>query len=175
MTVRATFFLALLIVGYVPALRTQTVIGHRSSVVSPDNRRLKTDDFFRRDLPHYGKWLTAAGTVAFTVMAASEHRQSRREWNALLDICRSSEQACEVGPDGRYLRGDAEQRYQRSRVFDKRANRWLLGAQGSLLLTTALFIIDLHPGEGPDNIPFPGGLAVTPLPNGAAVGLRIAF
>jgi hypothetical protein len=129
----------------------------------------------RRDVPHYGKWLTAAGAAAFTLLAASEHRQSRRDWDALLTICRSSDSACELGPDGRYLRIDAEQLFQRSRFFDRRANRWLLGAQGSLLLTTALFIIDLHPGQGPDNIPFPGGVAVSPLPNGAAVGLRIAF
>ncbi|HEV8510563.1 MAG TPA: hypothetical protein VGQ48_08955 [Gemmatimonadales bacterium] len=129
----------------------------------------------RRDVPHYGKWLTAAGAAAFTLLAASEHRQSRRDWDALLTICRSSDNACELGPDGRYVRTDAEQLFQRSRFFDRRANRFLLGAQGSLLLTTALFVIDLHPGQGPDNIPFPGGVAVSPLPNGAAVGLRIAF
>jgi len=130
---------------------------------------------WRRELPHYGKWLTAAGTVALTVFAAREHRHSRRNWDALLTICRSADAACAVGSDGRYLRSDAELLYQRSRVFDRRANRWLLGAQASLLVTTALFIIDLRPGQGPDNIPFPGDLAVTPLPNGAAVGMRVAF
>jgi hypothetical protein len=175
MTRRSIVFLALLTAGFVPVVRSQTVIGHRSSVPDADNRPLIADDFFRRDLPHYGKWLTAAGAAAFTLLAASEHRQSRRDWDALLTICRSSDSACELGPDGRYVRTDAEQLFQRSRFFDRRANRFLLGAQGSLLLTTALFIIDLHPGQGPDNIPFPGGVAVSPLPNGAAVGLRIAF
>lgn len=173
---RSIVFLALLTAGFVPVVRSQTVIGHRSSVANADNRRLIADDFFRRDVPHYGKWLTAAGTAAFTVLAAAEHRQSRREWNALLDICRSDDQACELGPDGRYLRSDAEQRYQRSRFFDKRANRWLLGAQGSLLLTTALFIIDLHPGEGPDNIPFsPLKVAAESSVDGARLGVRLTF
>ena len=156
---RSTMIFALLLCGAAPRLSGQS--GQRES--------------FRRAVVHNGKWLTAAGTAALTVFAAREHRQSRRNWDQLLTICRSADAACALGPDGRYLRSDAEQLYQRSRFFDHRANRWLLGAQASLLLTTALFIIDLHPGQGPDNIPFPGGLAVTPLPNGAAVGVRIAF
>ena len=156
---RSTMIFALLLCGAAPRLSGQS--GQRES--------------FQRAVVHNGKWLTAAGTAALTVFAAGEHRQSRRNWDQLLTICRSADAACAVGPDGRYLRSDAEQLYQRSRVFDRRANRWLLGAQASLLLTTALFIIDLHPGQGPGNIPFPGGLAVTPLPNGAAVEMRIAF
>jgi hypothetical protein len=114
---------------------------------------------------HHGKWLTAASVAALIFFAEREHSQSRREWNALLDICRSAQDACALGSDGRYVRSDAEALYQRSRAFDRRANRWLLGAQAGLLATTALFIIDLRPGEGPDNIPF------APM----QVGLRIPF
>jgi hypothetical protein len=125
---------------------------------------------------HLGKWFTAAGTVALTVFAATEHRQSRRNWDALLTICRSADAACAQGADGRYLRGDAEQLYQRSRVFDRRANNWLLGAQAALLLTTALFIIDLHPGQGPENIPFsPLRVTAEPTSQGARVGLQLTF
>ena len=122
---------------------------------------------FQRAVVHNGKWLTAASVAALIVFAQREHSQSRREWNALLDICRSTQDACALGPDGRYVRSDAEQRYQRSRAFDRRANRWLLGAQAGLLATTALFIIDLHPGEGPENIPFPA--------NRIEVGVRVPF
>ena len=125
---------------------------------------------------HYGKWLTAAGTAAFTLMAAQEHRRSRRDWDALLVICRSADDACEQGPDGRYLRTDAEQLYQRSRVFDRRANRRLLGAQASLLATAALFLLDRRPGNGPENIPFsPVRVTVEPTGDGAVAGMRIAF
>ena len=106
-------------------------------------------------IPHYGKWVTALSTVAFTVMAQREHNQSQQAWNALLDICRSTQDACALGSDGRYLRSDAEQLYQRSRAFDRRANHWLFGAEASLLVTAGFFIIDLHPGEGPENIPYP--------------------
>ena len=120
---------------------------------------------FGRAVVHNGKWLTAASIAALIMFAEREHNQSQRAWNALLDVCRSAQDACALGADGRYVRGDAEQLYQRSRGYDRRANHWLLGAQASLLATTALFIIDLHPGEGPENIP------LAPL----QVGLRLRF
>jgi len=132
---------------------------------------------WREPAVHYGKWLTAGATVAFTVMAAREHRSSRREWDALLEICRSTQDACTLGPDGHYLRSDAELFYQRSRIFDRRANRRLLGAQASLLITAALFILDLHPGrEGPDNIPFsPLRVTAEPTGDGARLGVQLRF
>ncbi len=174
---RSTLLVAVLCCGLVPSLRGQ-VICSRSSVVCTENRRLTTDDqraSFRRAAPHYGKWLTAAGTVALTLLGAEQHRYSRRDWNALLAICHSAQDACALGPDGRYLRSDAELLYQRSRTFDRRANRWLLGAQASLLATTALFIIDLHPGAGPENIPFPSQIRVGSVGGGTGVEMRIAF
>jgi len=122
-------------------------------------------DSFRRAVVHNGKWLTAASVAALIRFAEREHNQSRRAWNALLDICRAAQDACALGPDGRYMRSDAEQLYQRSRAYDRRANHWLLGAQASLLATTALFIIDLHPGDGPPNIP------LAPV----QVGVRLPF
>lgn len=126
---------------------------------------------------HYGKWLTAGATVAFTAMAAREHSHSRRDWDDLLAICRSADDACIRGGDGRYVRTDAELLYQRSVYFDRRANRRLLGAQASLLVTAALFIIDLRGGsDEPDNIPFaPVRVTVESTRNGALVGMRIAF
>ena len=68
----------------------------------------------------------------------------------------------------------AEQLYQLSRQYDRRANRYLLGAQGTLLLTTALFIIDLHPG-GPGNIPFsPLRVGIEPSSR-ARFGVELTF
>lgn len=179
---RSTWFAGLLLgVGF-SALDAQ-VICHQSSVVCSDNRQLTTDDYrdnerasFERFVVHHGKWLTAAGVAAFTIAAARVHRLSRREWDALLTICRSAQDACAVGPNGQYVRPDAEALFQRSRAYDRRANRWLVGAQLSLIATTALFIIDLHPGEGPENIPFPvNQIDVGPIGDGVGVGLRIAF
>ncbi len=168
---RATWSAAILLTAGVPALHAQAIC-HQPSAFCADNRRLMADgsrplqtSTFTRAAPHYGKWLTAATTLGLTLLGAEQHRLSRREWDALLVICRSAQDACAVGSDGRYARSDAELLYQRSRAYDRRANRWLLGAQGSLLVTTALFIIDLHPGEGPDNIP------LAPV----KVGFRIQF
>lgn len=176
MTVRSTGFLALLICGAVPPLLAQAVC-RQPSAVCTDSRKLMADgSSFQQALAHNGKWLAAAGVAAFTVVAATEHRLSRRDWNSLLTICRSAQDACAVGADGRYLRADAEALYQRSRDYDRRANRWLVGAQLSLIATTALFLIDLHPGDGPENIPFPASrLEVGPVGDGVGLGLRFAF
>lgn len=130
---------------------------------------------FQHVLVRNGKWLTAASVAAFSVVAASEHRLSRRDWDMLLTICRADASACVLGTDGRYLRADAEALYQRSRSYDRRANRWLVGAQLSLIATTALFIIDLHGGEGPENIPFPAQIRVGTIPDGGTVGLSLSF
>jgi hypothetical protein len=131
----------------------------------------------RRTSVHFGKWLTAGAAAGFTWLGAREHNKSRRDWNALLAICRSTQDACSTASDGRYLRDDAEQLYQSSRRFDRRANHWLLGAQASLVATAVLFILDLKSGGGgPDNIPFsPLKVSVEPTHDGATVGMRIAF
>jgi len=126
---------------------------------------------------HYGKWLTAGAAAAFTVMAAHEHSRSRADWDDLLTLCRSADDACLRGSDGRYVRADAEDLYQRSLYYDRRANRRILGAQASLLVTAALFILDLRArNDGPDNIPFsPLRVTVDPTGGGAQVGLTLSF
>jgi hypothetical protein len=169
---RSTSILVLLTCVAIPTLRGQYLDTRRhvcrSHETASSCRRADVPRAsFQRAIVHHGKWLTAASVAALIVFAEREHGQSRREWNTLLDICRSAQDACALGADGRYTRSDAEELYQRSRAFDRRANRWLLGAQAGLLATTALFIIDLHPGQGPDNIPFPG--------NGLGVGVRLPF
>jgi hypothetical protein len=157
MTVRSTLIAVLLLCGAfhsVPAQRRHDATTPRRHV---DGQALRREIIasWRRDIPHYGKWLTAASSVALIVFAQRQHDRSNRDWNTLLDVCRSAQDACALDSDGHYIRSDAEQLYQRSRAIDRRANRWLFGAEASLLATTALFIIDLHPGEGPDNIPYP--------------------
>lgn len=172
-----TTLLMLLTAGASGTLPAQRIVAPRYSAGSTRATAMTPPrDPWGRDAVHFGKWLTAAGAAALTVFAEREHRQSRRNWDALLTICRSADDACAVGSDARYLRSDAEQLYQRSRVFDRRANRWLLGAQATLLVTTALFIIDLHPGRGPGNIPFsPLRVGLSTTADGAAVGLRLSF
>jgi len=167
---RSIGFVAILLCGTAPTISAQYLDARRHDCRSHETASsCQRSDVprasFQRAVAHHGKWLTAASVAALIMFAQREHSHSRRDWNALLDICRSAQDACALGPDGRYARSDAEQLYQRSRAFDRRANRWLIGAQVSLLATTALFIIDLHPAEGPENIPF------APM----QVGMRIAF
>ena len=163
---RALLVLALLCSGGVAALPAQAICD-RSSVLCSDTRPLTTAAYQENQrkslldpIVHYGKWLTAAAAIGFTAMASSQHTLSRKDWDALLRICRTAADACVIGPDGRYLRADAEALYQRSRSYDLMANRWLVAAQLSLVTTTALFIIDLNPGDGPDNIPYPSEMKV---------------
>jgi hypothetical protein len=162
---RSTWIVATLLAGVPPALSAQS------------GQAFSRGSSFTGTAVHYGKWLTAGAAGAFIGFASREHQKSRREWNALLDICRSADDACAIGADGRYLRSDAEVLYQRSRVFDRRANHRLLGAQVSLLATAALFLLDLHPGKtGPDNIPFsPLRVTAEPTSDGARLGLELRF
>lgn len=162
---------AVLVCAAAPALRGQASCRQPSTLCATSGRQTADGaqtaqrESFRRAVVHNGKWITAVGVAVLTMFAEREHNHSQQAWGALLAICRSAQNACAVGPDGRYTRSDAERLYQLSRAYDGRANRWLLGAQATLLVTTALFIIDLHPGEGPDNIPF------APL----QVGIRLPF
>ena len=131
----------------------------------------------RHGAVHYGKWLTAGAAVAFTVMAAHEHSYSRHHWDELLTSCRSADDACARGSDGRYISPYAEGLYQQAMYYDRRANRRLLGAQTSLLVTAALFIIDLSGrNDEPDNIPFrPLRVTATPTGGGAQLSLSYSF
>lgn len=150
----------------------------RAPAQAPPARPAAPGASLRDGAVHYGKWLTAGAAVAFTMMAAREHSHSRRHWDNLLTLCRSADDACARGNDDRYIRGDAEVLYQQAMYYDARANRRLLGAQASLLVTAALFIIDLSGrNDEPDNIPFsPLQVTVEPGRDGAAlVGLRLTF
>ena len=178
---RALWFAGMLMCGGAVTLDAQAIC-RQPSAFCADGRRLTADGAlqeqrasFMRGIVHTGKWLTAAAAIGFTVMASNQHQYSRREWGALLEICRSASDACLVGPDGRYLRADAEALYERSRHYDLLANRWLVGAQLSLVTTTALFIIDLNAGNGPENIPYPSQIRVGSVGRGAGVEMRFAF
>jgi hypothetical protein len=126
---------------------------------------------------HWGKWLVAGSAVAFTVMGAHEHASSNREFGTLLSLCRANNADCLLGADGRYVNPAAEQLYQSSIQFDRRARVRLLAGQATLLVAAGLFIADLaHHASGPGNKPFaPLKLSVNERTGGALVGVRIRF
>ncbi len=128
-------------------------------------------------MAHYCKWITGAGAIALTVLAAREHRHSNEQWNQLLELCRSDQRACVLNSGGRYTNPATEDFYQEALRFDRRARTRLLGGQVALLTTVALFLADLRHGkDGPPNIPF-DPLRVTPDPATGRVrlGLHLAF
>jgi hypothetical protein len=128
-------------------------------------------------LVHYGKWVAAAGAATLIALGAHEHANSNREWSALLAICRANNADCALGPNGRYANPTAEQLYQSSLFFDRRARARLLGGQAALLVAAGLFIADLrHRGGGPGNVQFaPLEVLGDVGAGGARVGVRVSF
>ncbi|OLC02351.1 MAG: hypothetical protein AUH78_19910 [Gemmatimonadetes bacterium 13_1_40CM_4_69_8] len=126
---------------------------------------------------HWGKWLAAGSAVAFSVMGAHEHSRSNGEFSQLLTLCRANNDDCLLGTDGTYLNPAAEQLYQTSIHFDRRARLRLLAGQATLLVAAGLFIADLtHQASGPENKPFaPLKVGLDRRTGGALVGVRLTF
>jgi len=129
-----------------------------------------------RGVVHYGKWGAALVAAGFTALGAHEHANSNRVFSQLLDMCRSDNESCALGPTGTYLNGTAEGLYQSSIHYDRRARLRLLLGQTSLLVSAGLFVADLrHHASRPDNIPFHPQLTVDATPGEARVGVRMRF
>lgn len=137
----------------------------------------RTSHNWARPVVHYGKWLSAASAVGFTLLAAHEHDTANRSWQQLLDLCRTDNTACQVGADGRYATYQAELLYQQTLYYDRRARHRMIVGQISVLTSAALFILDLRHGDGnPPNIPFHGlRLLAEPAGDGARLGVRVPF
>jgi hypothetical protein len=131
----------------------------------------------RRGVAHVAKWITAAGAVGLTVLAAREHNRANEYWDQLLALCYADVANCTLGVDGRYESAEAEGLYGASVRYDDRARVRLIAGQAALLVTVVLFLIDRHGGvDRPDDIPF-DPLRVLPdrATGGVRVELRIPF
>jgi hypothetical protein len=159
--------------GAIVLLRLAPVLAAQDSLsLTP-----RTSRGWARPTIHYGKWVTAASAVGFTLLAAHEHDTADRSWQQLLTLCRTDNAACQVRADGRYTTYQAELLFQQTLYYDRRARHRLIVGQVSLLASAALFILDLrHENGGPPNIPY-HGLKVTaePAGDGARLGVSMAF
>jgi len=116
---------------------------------------------------HYGKWLAAAAAIGFTVLGAQEHNKSNDVYSGLLDLCREDDSNCVLTTNGTYVDPTAEEMYQSSLSYDRRARARLIAGQAMLLLCAGLFVADLR-HKGPENIP----VHFDPVARTAGVTLR---
>jgi hypothetical protein len=163
MTRAAALWLALLATA--PALA-----GQDSVQLRPQSPRRWT-----RPAIHYGKWVTAASALGFTLLAAHEHDRANSAWQSLLTLCGTDNAACQLRSDGRYVSYQAEVWYQETLYYDRRARHRLLVGQASVLVSATLFLLDLrHEGGAPPNIPFTGSrLSLVPAGDGARLEVRL--
>ena len=125
-----------------------------------------------------GKWVAGAASVTLIALAVKEHDRSNESWDALMRICESDNERCEVGSDGTYHDQEAERLYQESQYYDQRAQRRIIGGQAALVITGALLIVDLSVrSDGTRNVPFdPDRAYVAPAKGGGVLlGMRVAF
>jgi hypothetical protein len=163
-----------LVAGCVVLLAAAPALAGQDSITLPPPR---SPHAWTRPVVHYGKWMTAATAVGFTLLAAHEHDRANQSWLSLLDLCRNDNASCQVRGDGRYVSYQAELLYQETLYYDRRARHRLLAGQGALLASAALFLLDLrHEGGAPPNIPFGGAqLSVMPAGDGARLEMRLPF
>jgi hypothetical protein len=160
-----------------PARLSPQELGRVARPTSHVARDVRATWDVKRATVHWGKWLAAAGAVAFTLMGSHEHENANREFERLLAVCRADTVDCLLGPDGRYANPASERLYQTSIGYDRRARVRLIAGQASLLVAAGLFVADLqHEGDGPGNKPFaPLEVSAAVQTACARVGLRWAF
>ena len=125
-------------------------------------------------LVHYGKWATLGAAIGMGLQAASAHRAADRAFGRLEQYCLTDPHACDQSPGGAYVDPVAERYYQSSLGHDRRARRWLIGGEVTLLATAGLFVWELtRPRGPPDNIPFSPSLSVSD--GHTRLGLALAF
>lgn len=122
----------------------------------------------------YGKWLTLAAAVGMGIKAADAHNDADRSFARLSRYCEGNAAHCDQLPSGQYVDPAAEAYYQSSLGHDRRARRWLLGGEITLIGTAGLFVWELTRPKYPSrNIPFEPTITVTP--ETTQFGVRAAF
>lgn len=138
---------------------------------APTSPRGAPAEHGRSAVAHVGKWITAAGAVALTVLAAREHGRADEQWDALLTLCRRDYANCVLGGGGRYASAEAEALYGESVRYDGRARTRLIAGQAALVATVILFLLDRRGGDDrPENIPLD---PLRVLPDRATGGVRV--
>lgn len=126
---------------------------------------------------HWGKWPALAGAGALVTMAVMRNNDAKAARAELRDYCSEDATRCVTvpGPDGDdiYFDPGAEALYQEYAALTRQARGFLVGGQVGVLVTGAMFLIDLvYQRDGFDNIPYtPFELYSTP----DRLGLSVRF
>jgi hypothetical protein len=99
------------------------------------------------------KWAALGLAAGFTALGAAMHDRADRNYQSLLEYCRTHG-PCPLLADGRYGNAGAEELYLRVRGDDRAARAWLAGGQVALVGTAVLFILELKRKTETENIPF---------------------
>ena len=126
---------------------------------------------------HWGKWPALAGAGALVTMAVIRNGDAKAARTELREYCIEDLTRCATvpGPDGDdiYFDPTAEALYQEYAALTRQARGFLVGGQAGVLVTGAMFLIDLvYQRDGFDNIPYtPFELYSTP----DRLGLSVRF
>jgi hypothetical protein len=158
-------------------LSTATLIGLAVTWQVTPLSAQRSDSVMVRSSPvliKYGKWLTLATAVGMGVKAAGAHDDADRAFARLRQYCDGNAARCTQLSSGSYADPVAEGYYQSSLRHDRRARRWLLGGEITLMGAAGLFVWELTRPKHPSrNIPFEPTITVTP--ETTQFGLRAAF
>jgi hypothetical protein len=123
---------------------------------------------------HYGKWVTLAGVIALGAGAKVNNDRAEESYDALQAYCFESPVSCVVGPGGGYIDPVAEDLYDQTTVYDRRAGRYLIAAEVAFAATVVGFVWELiERKENPRTIPFEP--RIEPGVSQSRVGLVIRF
>ncbi len=124
----------------------------------------------------YGKWVVLAASAGLNLAAARAHDRAQDSFRALQDRCVVDATRCRVGQDGTYLDPASESLYQASLTDDRRAGRFLVAGQATLLGAGAMFVLELLRPKGlPPNKPFQPEVTHDWRTGTTYAGLRVAF
>lgn len=141
--------------------------------VGQGNSTTQSQESWVVSVSHIGKWTFLAATAGLTTMAAIKMGRADDRFDELQTFCQTAIGICSTEADGAFIDPTAERLFQETRSLDGQAQRFLIGGQFTLMVSGALFLVDLLSDHGgPENIPF------TPLKlfqQGNLVGLRIEY
>ena len=123
----------------------------------------------------YGKWALLAGAIGMNYLAVRAHDRADQAFDVIEAECATANERCALGPGGGYADPAIENLYQTSLRYDRRARLWLIGGEGALVGSAALFIWELaRPKNRPDNIPFEPEVRAMPAGR-TGLGIKMAF